>query len=148
MTETLFNEEAIIRGVNYSTRNGYRVTLEIADQESWERLRVAGPNRRVAVVMVPISDDETPDADTLAKINKPSRAKQAGIMCEDAHFQAWLEVTDAYRAASRVRDWCGVPSRVELDRNARAASVWDEIVSDYVEDTGRNPPFHRELAPR
>lgn len=65
-------------------------------------------------------------------------AQQAGIMCSDSDFQAWLGVPSdidkasmAARAAAFVRQRCGVTSRAELDTDPDAAERWIKISHDF-----------------
>lgn len=58
-----------------------------------------------------------------------SRAQQAGLLCNDAEFQRYLEVSDAAGAAAKVRQWLGVKSRTEIDE--KAANGWDMAVAEF-----------------
>ena len=135
MSDPLYNDEAIIRGVTYSTRNGYRASFEL-DPEGWEALK-GMETTRCAMVLVPIQNDGTPDPDPqpFEKEQKPwdmlSFPQQSGIRCEDREFQSWLGVGDAMEAAEHVRSHCQIDSRAELRTNENAARLWSQMDADF-----------------
>lgn len=106
-------------------------------------------SQRFYMVAVPIDDNEEPKPAPVFKERKPfhelSRAQQAGVRCNDAGFQQWLNVyfdlhwppsTDnSTAAASFVRAHCQVVSRAEIDTDANAADVWDALDMEYCEAT-------------
>jgi len=57
--------------------------------------------------------------------------KQAGILCKDAEFQAWLKVDSEEAAAVQVRRICGCKSRRDLDSNPDAAGIWTRLSDAY-----------------
>ena len=65
------------------------------------------------------------------------RAQQAGIRCGEVGFQKFLSerfscrVNSAEDAAGMVRWHCGVDGRSMLDIDAKAATFWDCLDSDY-----------------
>lgn len=59
-------------------------------------------------------------------IQQPN-ARQAGIMCGNPKFQAWLGANDADEAAANLRRMCGVKSRHELDKCPAAARRFHEL---------------------
>lgn len=56
-----------------------------------------------------------------------SNARQAGIMCGNPKFQAYLGVSDADEAAATLRRMCGVTSRRELDECPAASRRFHEL---------------------
>ena len=58
MTGSIYNDEAIIRSVTYSTRGGHKVSFEL-DPEGWERLKGMEATRGM-MVLVPIQKDGQP----------------------------------------------------------------------------------------
>ena len=63
------------------------------------------------------------------------RSQQAGMLCQDESFQAWVGGT-AGSTAETVRSLCKVDSRSELDNNEAAAEAWDDMVADYRSSMG------------
>lgn len=60
-------------------------------------------------------------------MNARPNSRQAGIMCGNPKFQAWLGVDDANEAAASLRRMCGVKSRRELDECPAAAKRFHEL---------------------
>lgn len=109
--------------------------------------------QRIAVVMVLIGDDETPEQPPSA-MDKPNAkplggplARLAGLWGGDRQFQVWMrqtfphdldniDLTDEQLAAEAVRLVCGVASRAELDHNHEAAEKFHSLIrlpySDYL----------------
>jgi hypothetical protein len=58
-------------------------------------------------------------------------AQQAGILCADAEFIAWLSCDTQEAAVNEVRRRCGVASRADLDRDPDAAEAWMRLVREY-----------------
>ncbi len=145
MTANIYHDEAIIRSVTYSTRGGHKVSFEL-DPEGWERLK-GMETTRCMMVLVPIQNDGMPDPD-VKPAEKPrkrmaelSRAQQAGILCNDERFIAFLsqhydmDVNTrnpiAEDAASFVRAFCKVDSRAELDNSEHGHERWDQLRTEY-----------------
>lgn len=152
MTDAIYQDEAIIRSVSYSTRGGHKVSFEM-DPEGWERLK-GMETQRCMMVLVPIQNDGTPDIDATPKPEKPkrrmselSRAQQAGILCNDPQFQqfigtvydvSWPITHDRQViAAGFVRNFCKVKSRAELDSTHWSGTTFDQLRSEYDAWAGR-----------
>lgn len=78
-----------------------------------------------------------------------SYAEQAGIRCNEPDFWRFLNgsfleirppVTDAHGAAAAIRIYCDVKSRADIRPNTSAASIWEQLDSDY-ESWSRKPAF-------
>jgi len=65
---------------------------------------------------------------------KPSA--QAAIRCGEPRFQKHLGAPDATLAAAWVRHQCGVVSRRDLDTDKRAATIWGQIDTSYMQAAG------------
>jgi hypothetical protein len=92
-----------------------------------------GSSRPCAIVTL---DPEVLSVKTNRELGPPERqswrklpfVKQAGILCKDPAFQAWLKVDSEDAAAEQVRRICGCKeSRRELDRNPDAAGIWTRL---------------------
>ncbi len=145
MTDPLYSDEAIIRSVTYSTRGGHKVSFEM-DPEGWERLKNM-ETTRCMMVLVPIQNDGQPDPDPkpFTPPDKPrrhmadlSRAQQAGILCNDERFQAFIDSkfrrvkkTAMENAAAIVRVYCKVDSRAKLDSEPDRGKMWDQLRTEY-----------------
>lgn len=77
----------------------------------------------------------------IAPATKPKRtfdempaAEQAGMMCQDARFQTYLQERHKVLGgdfAGFVRSWCGVDSRAEIKPNTKALHRWQFLMTDY-----------------
>ena len=78
-----------------------------------------------------------------------SRAEMAGILCNDPRFTDFLSefiapdnedlsVTNLEWTAARVREYCGVKSRAELNTDPAAAAKWEELMNGFNAYTGRS----------
>ncbi len=157
MTEPLYSDEAIIRSVTYHGKAGHKISLEL-DPAGWERLK-GMETQRCMMVLVPIQNDGQPDPDAAQRAPTPaekprrrmaelSRAQQAGILCNESQFQAFIErVYDvvlrnkyndpATLTAEFVRDFCRVTSRAELDTVSGAGALWDQLRAEFDASIGR-----------
>lgn len=76
-----------------------------------------------------------PDPDA----KKFSPARQCGMYCGRADFQAWLrdihgaDIADAQRIATHVRNMLMVKTRAELDTNEEAAARWQSLLKSFKE---------------
>lgn len=151
----------------------WKLTLTVSSVDMPVAVITAPPGTRYQVVVVPIDDDETPIVSTAAadcpaqerngdnhRLDRPSTtepahrrrltpAQQAGMLCKDPSFQAWLvhrfeahgirlPLSDGPFddpapdwAANVVRRHCGVASRSELNTNGKAAAKWRALIADY-----------------
>lgn len=57
--------------------------------------------------------------------------QQAALRCADLEFQQFLGVGSADRAADRVRDRCGVPSRSEIRPETSAGILWERLNAEF-----------------
>jgi phage recombination protein Bet len=77
------------------------------------------------------TDDETPPEWQGSKWDALGAVKQAGILCSDASFWAYLAVDSEQAAVESVRELCGIKSRTELANAGHAQRKWHQIVVDY-----------------
>jgi hypothetical protein len=116
------------------TRKVIQVVLEIPQE--------AG-NAFIAAFGLPRSDGNVPVAiarlDTRAVAEKPKGGKlaqRAGIVCGEPGFKKYLLSHHPYiealgTPAQYLRSYCGVVSRAELDHDAGAAKLFDEMMREY-----------------
>lgn len=70
---------------------------------------------------------------------KFSPAKQCGMYCGRADFQAWLrdihgaDIADPQRIATHIRNMLMVKTRAELDTNEEAAARWQSLLKSFKE---------------
>ena len=171
-----YQGEVMLLGWSENNRDGMtvRLALDSTDEGDAHRFKGLGTGKhgqRFMAVLVPVDDDgENVVANEPVVGRKPrtpwgemSRAKQAGIRCDDPSFQAWinhaypdesyvaradnLNFSDADLAAAIVRKHCGVASRSELDADyniqgrigdrSAPGSLWDALDAQFRVDTGQ-----------
>lgn len=136
-----------IRQIN--SRSVVRLTFEAPVERGFSILKRLGgfalPHMSLPCAIVPLDLEtyspprqlEPPrDLPALAPERQAWRSlrfvKQAGILCKDPDFQAWLDVPDEEGAAAKVRQICGLKaSRTELDANPDAAAIWVRLSDAY-----------------
>jgi len=137
-----------IRQLN--SRGVVRLTFEAPVEKGFEILQRLGgfalPHTSLPCAIVPLELESygpapkqiepPPDLPALAPERHAWRSlrfvKQAGILCKDPDFQAWLDVPDEEGAAAKVRQICGLKiSRTELDANPDAAAIWVRLSDAY-----------------
>jgi hypothetical protein len=155
------SDAAIISGVfvdfrTLPSRSVARITVEIAIETANEALAKLGgfplpsETRWVAVALLgpetapwPVAPADETASKADAEADLPGRSpwrdikssQQAGMLCADPDFIAWLQVEGPASAADEVRKRCGVTSRSELDRDPDAAAAWIRLSSQFF---GRN----------
>ncbi len=115
------------------------VTFQVHPDELPLDLLQAPLGQRYMLAIEGINDDEAPANTPDTKVKDKAKrdwdeltpTNQAGILCADKDFRAWLQVADEHEAAERIRDMCGVGSRRELCENEQARAYWDQIVSTF-----------------
>lgn len=137
------------------TRSACQIVMEIPIEGADEALRklggvpIPGTSRPVAIAPLvampepqpakPMPVEPAATAPSVTVGGRPWRdlkfAQQAGIMCSDKDFIAWLRAADDKAAAEEVRRRCGVSSRADLDRDPDAAERWLKISHEFF---GRN----------
>lgn len=129
------------------TQDGYVVSFVIHPQEIDAALAVAPFGTRYMLAFAEISDDDKPKDDDLrqsvTEATRPvptkaprewialSPSQQAGIRCNEARFQKFIDAIDADAAADYVRLFCGVLSRSEIKPDTTAAVRWAHLERDY-----------------
>lgn len=124
------------------TRKVCQIVVEIPIEQAGAFVEAFGTPRPdgnvpVALAKLDMKATQSPPADNQPKEKKRSRAQEAGILCNDARFQAYLReafpVTMANNStANAVREICGVNSRSLLDTSEIAATLWDDLRNSYL----------------
>ena len=136
------------------TRSAAQVIVEIPIEAADQALAALGglpqPGQEKHVAVARMSGKrEANDAEPIKerrKFEDLKRSQQAGMLCAEKRFQAFLrEVhrvnflssfgsTEGERiAATYVRKRCNVNSRSQFDTNKEAAAKWDALQSEYVQ---------------
>jgi len=122
-------------------RTGFVLTLAIHPDELPEELIRDFVGARYACVMVRIKDDESPT-------EYVNRVKQAGMLCRNGEFQQFM--SEAYgnnkvltedETATLLCNMCSIESRTELNGNADAKQLFDDLMSEYHEWKINATPF-------
>lgn len=128
------------------TRSVVQVIIEIPIERSDEVHDVLGLPHPSEEKWVALARLRTSAVEEKKKERKPeTKAQQAGRLCHDETFQEWLlgdlfdlEQTDGVAAAAGlVRGACGVGSRALLDEDKEAGEKWDEMYTQFMEESGR-----------
>jgi hypothetical protein len=119
-------------------RTGFVLTLNIHPDEIPEQMMRDYVGARYAVALVRIQDDESPTPyETLVK--------KAGILCRTREFQVWLVETGAATekteeaAIEAMYELCSITSRTELNGNAAAKELFNNMVADYEQWKSSDP---------
>lgn len=119
---------------------GYVLTVKIHPDEIPEELLRDFVGARYMVAMVRVNDDETATP-------YKNRVKQAGILCRNDEFQEYLQKSHGLNDKSEssatrfLYETCGIASRTELNGNAKAQIVFDELVKNFEAWRYRDVPF-------
>jgi len=124
------NTEALFYSSSYTTKSGWKVTFQLPDEIAANALDAIGAGQRYMIALVPIGDDDQPQA-----INPKGgeQAKRAGILCGEHKFRQFLKTTRAFEGepAFFVREYCGVSSRSELDHDQEATIKFGKLLGEY-----------------
>lgn len=139
------NSEAIFYGATFTTKSGWKVTLQLPDQALVDQLNAIGAGKRYMLAMVPIADDETPDVEAMQKpkrrLDEMPLSQVAGMLCQDENFAKFLNVKqwrdmgysghDHQACAGIIREKCGVTSRSEIIRGTPAGDKFEKLRTEY-----------------
>jgi hypothetical protein len=114
-------------------RTGYILTLALHPDEIPVELLRDFVGARYGCALVRIQDDESPT-------QYSNRVQQAGMLCRQEDFQAFLGATTEMRAAAELCKRCGIDSRSELNGNEDAQMAFDSMVLEF-KTGGSNDPF-------
>lgn len=146
MVDTAYHGEGLLLRWGESNSAGRTVTFQLEEDMPHHPFKGypsgAKNGQRFVLAVVPIANDQLPDEDTAAKVQRRRfadmpRSQQAGMLCADPEFQEKVLAANADQAAERVRRHCRVASRSELDTDKAAAKLWDNLVSEFEQRTGR-----------
>jgi hypothetical protein len=111
-------------------RTGYVLTLSLHPDEIPEELLRDFVGARYGCALVRIQDDESPTPYN-------NRVKQAGMLCREPMFHKFIEEKFVFKdagedvSANVLCTVCGIDSRSELNGNAKAQHLFDELVREY-----------------
>ena len=127
------------------TKDGIVISFVLHPNEVPDDLALAPLGARYMLGLARIGDDEEPQ-EPEQKPKRPGRpfadmppSQQAGILCNDPAFQAWVTPLQPNSVTARgyILHVCGIESRKELDRDKNAKIFWGEMVAKFHADTGR-----------
>ena len=158
MTVPTHQFEAKVRAVTRRTNKSgdwWSVTLEIQPHDFDEALcTMAQAQQRVQTVIAAIGDNEQPVEVKPARKPATTRAEKARRLCGVPAFQAWAfqqfggdvnkwPVDERYQIVS---DWlkkrCGVGSKSRLDQFEPEGRLFEALLSEYEQSTGRMAERH------
>lgn len=111
-------------------RTGFVLTLALHPDEIPEELVRDFVGARYMCVLARIQDDES-----VTPYN--SRVQKSGMLCRDYYFQLFMKEQYMAHAATEeaattaLCNYCGITSRTELNGNARAQVLFDEVLIDF-----------------
>lgn len=105
-------------------RTGFVLTLSIHPDECPVELLRDFVGARYACAFVRIQDDESP-----TRYN--NRVQQAGMLCRNEDFQAWIGTDSEEGAADLLCKQLNISSRTELHGNSAAQQKFDEMVKEF-----------------
>lgn len=101
------------------TQDGIVISFVCHPSDLAAALALAPLGTRYMVAVAEIGDDEKPVEPAPAKERKPfdslPLSQQAAIRCQDNDFKLYLGVNNAEEAAQKLREFCRIGSRSELD---------------------------------
>jgi hypothetical protein len=137
--ENAISFEAKKDGLQQRQDGSWNLRLTVASTDMNARITSAPMGTRYQMVLVEISDDETPvdhKAIERDKWRDLGPVKQAGIRCKDPEFWEYLTedlhfppILDEDMAATCIREQCQVESRGDLAKpgSQRAREIWYRI---------------------
>ncbi len=146
MTTPSVHCEARLKGIAKRHDKGgdwAQITLQVQPQDLPDELWQAPLGAIFMVAFARVGDDGVAVKQEVAKpkakqpFHTLPRSQQAGILCNDATFQRCADSTNEAGARQFVLAECGISSRRELDTSHNAAAVWDRLLAQFENETGR-----------
>lgn len=152
-----YEGEVLLLGYGWNPDKGHWITLalNVSDAEGHPFngfKRGLEKGQRFQMTFTPILDNEEQPEGPRRRWHEMPASQQAGILCADPQFHQWVaqalfptaigfkpHVKADVKCAEWVREQCGVISRSELDTDPEARAKWDALVSQFRQDTGREP---------
>jgi hypothetical protein len=131
---TLYQGEAKIRRVTYSSTQGASVALELPDMDAMHAF-LGSEGKRLMLVAVLVGDDEQPVPPK--KASEPrKRSARAFLMTQDPSFQRYASVSSEWEQTADGADmhikWvCGINSKSELDTDEEAATEFEALCTKF-----------------
>jgi hypothetical protein len=121
----LYSGEMLFLNATWSGTQGAKLILALPSREDLAAFDCVRRGSRLACVLVPINDDETP-----GKVDKPLSV-QAALLCKQVSFWEYVEARAGYsfdepaereaQATTWLKTALRIESRAELDTNTNAA---------------------------
>ena len=138
MTTPIFSDEVQLAGWSESHTSGAKITFWLSDPAQLSAFRGMTERRgktagqRLAMVLVEINDDETLADEPPSTTKLGPLCTLAVAWCSDAPFLAWWQRQRGHMAGNvdargDILATCGIGSRRELDADARAAAVFNDV---------------------
>jgi len=113
------------------TRGVVQVTVECKIEDQAKVAKIAIHGAWVAVALLKSPPEESMKAKGKRTWHELSSAEQAGITANDPVFWKYFGSADEHDAAIRIRKFCGVLSRAELNTQETAKQRWEELHSKF-----------------
>ena len=148
MSEALFRATyADVKTIK--TRKVVQFVFEVAQEQANHALECLGGLPRsdidtwVAIARLGTPEHKEVPKEPPKKWQEMKPSQQAGIRCHDTQFQRWIakkikaESVSETEVAEFVRNYCMVSSRSDLDSNAEARNIWNQLDWEFQMQTGR-----------
>ena len=132
--------DVLFYGSSYTTKSGWKISLQLADEHAAKALDAAGSGKRYKMALIPIDDDETTPEPPKPK--KQQLSNRAALMLQYAAFPQFVNETYDYpinhdEADGWLKDHCGVTSKREFDIEHRAGENFKAVELEWDIWSGR-----------
>jgi hypothetical protein len=112
---------------NLDARKAVRLTIEVPADLAVQVMDAFGwPTRRA-----PVPVEVVRMVETIEQKDIRSLAQQAGAMCTNAIFQAFMECSTEEECAQAVREACDVGTRAEIRAGTMAGEQWLDLLERF-----------------
>jgi hypothetical protein len=118
------------------------LVLHPNDVPNW--LLTAPMGQRLAVVVAALEEEAPPPPEKpkeRKRFEELPLSQQAALRCNDLAFQRWLAAGwpagSVEEVPQKLREYCRVQSRAELDTDEKAAARWRDLDRRFLSETGR-----------
>lgn len=117
---------------NVNSHKCVRMTIDIPAEKAAEIVTIFGWPTQAEPVPVAIARMVGEEQKTLEpKASSRSLSQQAGALCANPVFWAFMKAANAEECAEFVRHDCDVESRSEIKTGTRAGNAWLDLVSAF-----------------
>lgn len=133
--------EVIKQNMSQLKDGGWKVTFFIHPNDVPQHLLSSSPGQAYAMALVPINYDnpEPIFQDGYTKDSKPRKkwhemgiTQRAALLCRNNDFQESMGALNPEEAAQKLREYCGVKSRTEIEGNPEALSKYLNLESEFI----------------